>query len=45
MKAIKTSKENCSKCPNYNYINGLCVEKPPIEPFMADFDNRKYYEF
>lgn len=42
-RSIKTSKENCLKCSNRIYNDGLCVEKAPSDVFMTDFKNKKYY--
>ena len=43
MQAVKTSKENCSKCPNRIYRDGYCINKAPQGIFMADFEKGNYY--
>ena len=43
MQAVKTSKENCSKCPNRIYRDGYCINKAPQGIYMTDLQSKQYY--
>ena len=43
MQAVKTSKENCLKCPNRIYRDGYCINKAPQGIFMTDLKSKQYY--
>ena len=39
--AVKTSKENCRKCPNLTYKDGFCIAEVPQGTFMLTLKEKK----